>query len=117
MSFSLVWNVYLSAGVAIRTATKIFMNMCLSSLNIVIRNGKIVWKHGPYCSYFRLNLKYLRWPYIDYIKTAKNGGFYKELLSENDVEAVLGTFCCYDYGANASEAVQRITTDQKDSHK
>ena len=26
---------------------------------IVIRNGKIVWKHGPYCWYFPLNLKYL----------------------------------------------------------
>ena len=48
---------------------------------------------------------------------AKNGGFYEELLSKNDFEAVLATFCCYDYGANASEALQKIATDQKDYHK
>ena len=41
----------------------------------------------------------------------------EELFSENDFEAVLATFCCYDYGANASEAVQKIATDQKDYHK
>ena len=51
-------------------------------ITIVIRNGKIVWKHGPYCWYFRLTLKYLGWPYRAYIKTAKNGGFYEELLSQ-----------------------------------
>ena len=38
-------------------------------------NGKIVWKHGLYCQYFRLNLKYLEWQYRAYIKTAKNGNF------------------------------------------
>ena len=38
----------------------------------------------------------------------------EELLCENDFEAVLATFCCYDYGAYASEAVQKIATDQKD---
>ena len=43
-------------------------------------------------------------------QTAKNGGFFEELLSENDFEAVLVNFCCYDYGANASEAVQKIST-------
>ena len=41
----------------------------------------------------------------------------EELLCENDFEAVLATFCCYDYGAVASDAVQKITTDQKDYHK
>ena len=39
-------------------------------------------------------------------QTAKNGGFFEELLSENDFGAVLANFCCYEYGANASEAVQ-----------
>ena len=34
----------------------------------------------------------------------------EELLIGNDVEAVLVNFCCYDYGANASEAVQTIIT-------
>ena len=37
-------------------------------------------------------------PYKKYIKTAKNGGFCsEELLSENDFEAVLIHFCCYEY--------------------
>ena len=46
-------------------------------------------------------------PYRKYIKTAKNDGFYEKLLSENDFEAVLVNFYCYEYGANASEAVQK----------
>ena len=28
-----------------------------------------------------------------------------ECLSENEFEAVLVTFCCYDYDANASKAI------------
>ena len=40
----------------------------------------------------------------------KNGSFCEELLSENNFEAVLANFCCYDCGANASEAVQKIST-------
>ena len=52
-----------------------------------------------------MNLKHFGWSYRDYIKTAKNGGFCEDLLSQNDLEAVLPTFCCYDYGVNASEAV------------
>ena len=66
---------------------------------------------------FSLNLKYLGWLYSAYIKTAKNGGFCEELLSENDFEAVLATFCCYDHGANTSKAVQKIATDQKEHRK
>ena len=42
-------------------------------------------------------------------KQQKNGGFCEELLSENDFEAVLVNFCCYEYGAN-TEAVQKIST-------
>ena len=30
---------------------------------------------------------------------------------------VLETFFCYDYGANASEAVEKIAADQDDYHK
>ena len=103
---------------------------------IVIRNGKIVWKHGLYCWYFRLNLKCLGWPYRKYIKTAKSGGFCEELnlkclvwpyrkyiktakngnfceglLSQNDFKAILATFYFYDHGANVSEAVQKIASD------
>ena len=50
------------------------------SLFIIIRNRKIVWKHGPYCWYYRLNLKYSEWPYRAYIKTAKNCGSCEELV-------------------------------------
>ena len=78
-----------------------------------MRNGKIVWKHGLYCWYFHLNLTLLRWPYRTYIKTLKNGDFCEELRSENDFATVLATFCCYDHGANTSETVQKIPTDQK----
>ena len=51
------------------------------------------------------------------IKTAKNGCFCGELSIENNFDAVLANFCCYDYGANASQAVQKINADQKDYHK
>ena len=51
---------------------------------IVIRNEMIVWRHGPHCWYFRLNLKYMGWSYRAYIKTAKNGNVWEELLREND---------------------------------
>ena len=76
----------------------------------------MVWKHEQ-CWYFRLNLKYLVWPYRAYIKTAKNGGFCEKLFSENDFEAVLVFFCSHDHGANSSEAVEKIATDQKEYHK
>ena len=47
-------------------------------------------------------------------KKEKNGGFCEDLLIENDFETVLVTFCCYDDGGNASEAVRKIATDQKE---
>ena len=86
-------------------------------MSIVIRNGKIVWKHGLIVDIFA-------WTWIIWggrtentSKQQKMVAFFEELLSENDFEAVLATFCCYDYGANASEAVQKIATDQKDYHR
>ena len=44
------------------------------------------------------------------MKTLKNGDFCGELLSENYFEAVLAAFFCSDYGAKASEAVQKKKT-------
>ena len=70
---------------------------------IVIKNGKIVWKHGRV-------VDILAW-------TAKNGGFSEQLLSENNFVVILVTFCCYDYGGNVSETVQMIATDQKEYQK
>ena len=32
-------------------------------------------------------------------------------------ESVLATVCCCDYGANSSEAIAKITLNQKDYHK
>ena len=49
-------------------------------------------------------------PYRKYIKTAKNGGFCEELLSENDFEAVLVNFCCYEY-IIPHEKINRCLTD------
>ena len=43
-------------------------------------------------------------------QTTKNGGFCEKLLSSNDFEAVFVNFCCYEYCAKASEAVQKIST-------
>ena len=102
--------------------------------NIVIRNGKIPRKRGPYFWCFFLDLKYLGWSYRENIKTAKYDGFCEGLLIENDFEtisatsycykdvanaseAVLAIFYIYDYGANASEAVQKIASNQKHYHK
>ena len=65
----------------------------------------------------RFILKYLGWSYRTYIKTAKNGNFWEELHNENNFEAVLATFCCYEHGAKASEVVQKIATDRKEYRK
>ena len=34
----------------------------------------------------------------------------ENLFSEDNFEAVLGTFCCYDYGANSSKAAEKMGT-------
>ena len=62
-------------------------------------------------------MKYLGCLYRAYMKTTKNGGFCEELLNENGIEAVLATFYCYECGVTASEAVQKMATDQKDYQK
>ena len=50
-------------------------------------------------------------------KPPKNGKFSEELLSENESDAVLATFYCCDHGAKASEAVQKIATEEKEYRK
>ena len=45
------------------------------------------------------------------------GNFCYKLLSKNDFEVVLATFCCYDHGTKVSEEVQKIATDQKEYRK
>ena len=53
--------------------TSLFLNLFLNIFNnnIIIRNGKIVWKNGPYCWYFCSNLKYLGRQHKEHLKTAK----------------------------------------------
>ena len=63
---------------------------------------------------FSLELEISGVAYRADIKTAKNSNFWEEFLSENDFEAVLAAFCCYDNGPKASEAVQKIAVDQKE---
>ena len=66
---------------------------------IAIRNGKIMWKHGPYCWYSCLNLTFLGWSYKEYI------------------EMTLMLFRSYRYSANTSEAIEAMAIDEKDYHK
>ena len=40
--------------------------------------------------------------------------FSKDFLSEDDFEAVLSTFCCYNHSENFSDAMENIATDQED---
>ena len=49
-------------------------------------------------------------PYWKYIKTATHGDFCEELHRENDFVDVLVNFCCFEYGASISKAVQKIST-------
>ena len=66
---------------------------------------------------FSLKLEISEVPHRAYYKTVKSGDFCEELLSENDIETVLSTFCCHGHGAKASEAVQKIATDQEEYRK
>ena len=43
--------------------------------------------------------------------------FSENFLSGNDFEELLAILCFYGYGANAFEAIEKITTDEKDYHK
>ena len=113
----LIMLTVLGAQKCAQKCERFFFKQGILFIFIVIRNGKMVWKHGPYRWYFRLNLKYLGWSYRAYNKTARNGDFCEELLSENDFETILSTFCCYHHGARASEAVLKIATDQKEYRK
>ena len=70
---------------------------------IVIRNGKSP-ETPALLLIFSLKLEISGVAVQSIIKTAINDNFCEELLSENDFETVLATFCCYDHGAKASEA-------------
>ena len=50
-------------------------------------------------------------------QNSENGDFPEEFLSENDFETVLAILVFYDHGVKASEAVQKITADQKEYRK
>ena len=43
-------------------------------------------------------------------ENSNNGTFCEKLISESDFKTILANSYCYDYGANASEAVQKIRT-------
>ena len=70
----------------------------------------MVWKRRSYFFIFSLELEIFGVAVQRIHQTAKNDIFCEELLSENDFEAALVNFCCYDYGTNASESVQKIST-------
>ena len=80
---------------------------------IVIRSGKIVWNTGRFVDIFvgTLNIRGGRAENIS--KQQKRW----LLLSQNEFELFLASFCYNDYGGNAPEAVKKIVTDQKDHRK
>ena len=43
--------------------------------------------------------------------------FREDFFRADDFEALLPIFCSYDYGANTSDASQKISTDEKDYQK
>ena len=53
----------------------------------------------------------------DTTKQRKMSAFSEDFLNEDDFEAALATFCCYYYGVNTYEAIEKIATDQKDYHE
>ena len=91
-------------------------HLLLLSLSIVIRNGKIVRKRGPNC-YFHLNLKFLGGHAGNTSKQQKIVAFVRNYLVKMTLKTVLFTFGCYDYGTNASEAVQKTASNRKEYHK
>ena len=50
-------------------------------------------------------------------KQRKMATFSEEFLSDNGFETFLATYCCYDYSVNVSEAVEKITANEKDYQK
>ena len=74
---------------------------------MVIRNRKMVRKHRWYLLIFALELEIFG---VAAQRIHQNSIFCEELRSEIGFETILVNFCCYDYGANASEAVQKIST-------
>ena len=51
------------------------------------------------------------------METAKIAACSEDFLCREDIDAVLAVFHFYGYGENASEAVEKIDTDEKDYHK
>ena len=63
---------------------------------------------------FCLNLKFLGWPHSKSIKIAKMIACSENCHCGDDFDAVFTIFRSYRYGANASEAVDKITAEEKD---
>ena len=81
---------------------------------IVIRNRKIVWKYRSYLLIFCLELEIFGihhiWDTENTSKQQKMVVFVRNCLVKMTLRLFLASFCCYDYGANASEADQKIST-------
>ena len=70
----------------------------------------MVWKHRSYLLIILLEIKIFGLTVQRIHENSKNGSFCEELPCGNDFKAVLFNFCCYDFGANAAEPVQKIST-------
>ena len=88
-----------------------------SSAIIVIRKWKDSLETPAGLLIFLLELEISGVAVQNIHKNSENGDFCEELLRENVFETVLAPLCCYDHGAKASEAVQKIATDLEEYHK
>ena len=84
---------------------------------IIVLTYYISWTEIIYFQITALTWNFRIGPTRNTWKQQKLTGFSEEFLRKNNFEAVIATFCCYDYGVNAFEAIEKIVTDQKDYHK
>ena len=66
---------------------------------------------------FLLQLKISGVAVEKYIKLAKMAAFSEDFHCGDNFDAVLAIFCYYGYGTSASEAVEKMATDEKDYRK
>ena len=71
---------------------------------------QIVWKHRSYLLIFLLELEIFDTTVQKIHENSKKCWLLWGITYCKWLEAVLVNFCCFDYGTNASEAVQKIST-------
>ena len=87
----------------------------MEDIYLHIFNIETSFQPKPTSTFLVCIMKNMAWPSIDIDRVILLEKSSYNLFScdyvENDFEAVLATFCCYNYGPNTSEAVKKIGTD------